>query len=133
MTPQTLVAHLNAYEWNYPIGRDAQDNVIRWKTLVSADRVPTEAIIMGILEVPPGAKMNTHRHVQPEVYFVYEGSGEVYIDEVIHPVNAGSVVFVCGNSLHGVRNRTGETLKLMWVFADHSFAEVKYRGEPVDF
>ncbi len=88
---------------------------------------------MGILEVPPGSKMNTHRHEDPEVYFIYDGTGEVYIDNVVHEVCAGSGIFLPSNVLDGVKNQTLETLKLMWMFAGNSFSAINYRSEPVEF
>lgn len=133
MTPENLIRHLQDYSWIYPRGREADVDAIRWKTLVSGDRTPTCKLIMGILEVPPGAKMNTHRHEAPEVYFVYDGVGEVFVDGVIHEVVAGSILFLNGNSVHGVRNSTDTILKLMWMFPGDSFADIEYHGEQADF
>ena len=133
MKPETLVGQLDDYEWSYPRGSEGRLDVIRWKTLISADRVPTEAMIMGILEVPAGAKMNTHRHTPPEVYYIYDGCGDVFIDGTVHSVRTGSVVFVKSDALHGVRNLHDSTLRLMWMFAGDSFADIEYRGEAAAF
>ena len=133
MQPETLVRHLDDYAWIYPRGREGRDDVIRWKTLVSSDRTPTEKMIMGIMEIPAGAKMSTHTHAPPEVYYVYDGCGEVYIDGVVHSVNAGSVLFVPVDAVHGVRNPTDTTLRLMWMFAGDSFKDIDYHRAETDF
>ena len=130
---KNLVRHLQDYPWSYPRGREDDADAIRWKTLVSGDRTPTSDLIMGILEVPSGAKMSTHRHEEAEVYFVYDGAGEVFIDGVVHEVKTGSVLFVNGNAVHGVRNSTDTTLKLMWMFPGDSFKDIEYRSEQTDF
>ena len=133
MLPETLIGHLDDYDWIYPRGREGRDDVIRWKTLVSSDRTATEQMIMGVLEVPSGAKMSTHTHEPPEVYYVYDGSGEVFIDGQVHSVTAGSVLFVSANLVHGVRNNSGTTLRLMWMFAGDSYQDIEYHGAETDF
>ena len=128
-----MVSHLDDCDWSYPRGREGQDDVIRWKILVSSDRTPTDEMIMGILEVPPGATMGTHSHSPPEVYYIYAGCGDVYINGTVHRVKPGSVVYLNANSIHGVRNPTDTTLCLMWMFAGDSYKDITYRKAETDF
>lgn len=103
-------------------------DVVSWRTLVSADRTPTQGITMGTAEIQPGAPIEgaCHRHAQPEVYFVLTGNGHVSIDDAVHPVEPGSAVFVPGSAWHFVTNTGSLPLRLVYAFAVDSFDEVIY-------
>lgn len=101
---------------------------LHWRTLLSADRTPTEALTLGVAELAPGeAKgFRPHRHAPHEAYYVLSGEGVVVLDGEEHPVRAGSVVFVPGGTSHGACNRGSEPLRILYVFAVDSFTDVKY-------
>lgn len=102
---------------------------VRWRTLLSADRTPTNALTMGVAELPPGewTRIHTHRHRQVEAYYVLSGEGVVSISGVEHRVRAGSAVFLPGDADHGALNTGTELLRLLYVFAADSFDQVEYR------
>lgn len=103
---------------------------VQWWTLLSADRTPTHALTCGITEIgpKPDAPVMLHQHVQPEIYHILSGEGIVVIDGVEYPVRQGATVFIPGSQPHGARN-TGQTpLRLFYVFAVDSFAEVTYEA-----
>ena len=79
---------------------------MQWRTLLSADRTPTEALTMGVAELAPGTAHDPppHRHAQPEAYYVLEGEGVVTISGEEHRVGAGSAVFIPGGAVHCVLN-----------------------------
>ena len=60
------------------------------------------------------------------MYHFTSGVGVVRIDGVETAVRAGSTVFVPGMAWHGVRNTGDEPLRLFYVFAVDSFADVEY-------
>lgn len=100
---------------------------VQWRTLLSADRTPSEAMTMGVAEVPlGGATLRLHRHAQPEVYFVLSGEGVVQIDGEAHAIRTGSAVFIPGNAEHGAFGTGAEVLRLLYVFPTDSFTEVEY-------
>ena len=108
--------------WDDPVkGR------IGWRTLFSGDTTPTEALTAGVAEVEPGGWLGLHRHTPAEIYFVLEGQGVVTLDGVEREVHAGSAVFIPGDCAHGIRNPHPRPLRLLYVFAVDSFAEVEYR------
>ena len=125
-----VVAHIDDYDWQYPRGKTDQDGVIRWKTLISADRTPTADLIMGILEVPPGASMSTHYHAPAEVYYVYGGCGQLAIDGETRSVREGSVVYVPRDVVHGIENVGDTLLTLMWMFPGDVWADIEYHRPP---
>jgi quercetin dioxygenase-like cupin family protein len=104
------------------------NDIVSWRTLLSADRTPSEAITLGTAEIAAGASVvgARHRHAPAEVYYVTAGEGMVHIDGKERPVTAGTAVFVPGGAWHFVRNTGSATLRLLYVFAVDSFTDVHY-------
>jgi quercetin dioxygenase-like cupin family protein len=100
--------------------------VIRWRTLVSADRTPTSGVSMGVFEVPPGSCLAPHRHVPQEVYYVTAGRGEVYIDGGWRPLGAGDVAYFPAGDVHGARNRGDSEFRIVWIFPVDDYEAVVY-------
>ena len=107
---------------------DPQRGRVQWRTLISSDRTPTEAMTLGIVEVGPGRPELSypHRHAAAEVYYILSGSGVVITDGTEHSVRPGTTLFIPGNSEHAVRNTGAEVLRILYVFAVDSFEEIRY-------
>ncbi len=101
---------------------------VQWRTLLSADRTPTDSLTLGVAEIKPGELdgLSCHRHPQSEVYYVLSGVGVVTIEDLQYPISPGSAVFIPGNAKHRVRNTGNETLRILYGFAVDSFEEVEY-------
>ena len=100
---------------------------LRWRTLISADEsTPTEALTTGVAEISPGDQLNVHSHTPAEVYYILAGTGEIVIDGESSLVKSGTAIYIPSNALHSLKN-TGKTLlRLFYVFAVDTFAEVDY-------
>ncbi len=98
---------------------------VRWRTLLSGDRTPTEAMTMGVAEVLE-TTLHLHRHAHPETYHVLSGAGTLQIDGVDYPLSAGTTAFIPGDAWHGAYRIGDEVLKLLYVFATDSFDDVHY-------
>lgn len=112
-----------------PIERFGGGSPVTWRTLISADRTPTEKISCGLTDIPAdesGRHYVRHRHAEPEVYYILAGEGLVLIDGTEYPVREGTAVFVPGNAVHGMKNTGTETLSLFYVFPADSFSDVEY-------
>ena len=109
--------------WN-----DAIRGKVVWRTLFSGDRTPTSQLTLGVTELGPGqpSPFLPHRHAQAEAYYVLSGEGVVHLDGALHPLRAGSSVFIPGDVWHGARNTGSEVLRLLYVFAADSFSDVHY-------
>ena len=108
--------------WNDPVrGR------ISWRTLFTGDQTTTDALTAGVAELQPGGWLGLHRHTPPEVYYVLEGSGIVWLDGTEHQVTAGAAVFIPGDCEHGIRNHGTEPLRFLYAFAVDSFGDIEYR------
>jgi quercetin dioxygenase-like cupin family protein len=106
--------------WNDARGR------LRWTTLISSGRTPTDGLAGGIAVVEPGGFLAMHRHAPAEIYLIMEGQGVVTIDGDRRNVGAGAVVFIPGHAEHGLRNDGTAHLKFFYVFPVGSFDDVAY-------
>jgi len=104
----------------------AEDPGCRWRTLTSSDRTPSERLTTGVLEIAPGGCLRAHWHAPPEVYHVIAGEGVVTVAGVPHTVKPGATVFIPGDTMHGIDNRSRELFKIFYSFPVDSFAEVEY-------
>jgi quercetin dioxygenase-like cupin family protein len=108
--------------WDDPVrGR------VAFQVLISRDRTPTSSLYTGLAELPVSGWLGRHRHSQPEVYHVLDGSGIVVLDGTEHAVTGGSVVFVPGDAEHGIRNTADRPLRFVYAFATDSVEDVVYR------
>lgn len=109
--------------WSDPVR-----GAVTWRTLLSADRTPTSNMTVGVAEIAPGApdRIFPHRHQPPEVYYILAGEGVVTIEGIDHPVRPGSTVFIPGDAWHSTRNTGPAVLRLLYLFAVDSFADVRY-------
>ncbi len=107
---------------------EAWDGIVSWRTLLSADRTPTAGMTVGLAEIPVEGTVDgaTHHHVAHEAYVVLDGSGRVLLDEVWHDVEPGAVVFIPGGTAHCMENTGDAPLRLVFVLAADSFADVEY-------
>lgn len=97
-----------------------------WKTLISGDATPSEALTMGLAKIPPGEALHRHRHRQDEIYLVLEGTGTVEVGSETWPVQAGSTIFIPGNEPHRCTNTGVSDLRCAYVFSANSFDEIEY-------
>lgn len=107
---------------------DPESDGVRWRTLISADRTPTEALTAGIVELDPG-EANTfrpHRHEEPEIYHVLSGEGTLLAAGKKHPLGKGTTAFIPGNQEHAVTNDGSAPLRIFYVFPTGSFSDVEY-------
>jgi mannose-6-phosphate isomerase-like protein (cupin superfamily) len=65
------------------------------------------------ITLPPGTKVEAHFHkMSDEVYWVIEGAGEVLLEDLWHPVEAGSIVTIPVGTIHAVKSAPSTPLKM---------------------
>jgi len=64
-------------------------------------------------EIAPGGHTPRHSHAHEHEVFVLEGSGLVLEDDVEHPLQPGSVVYVPPRQMHQFRNPGTAALKFL--------------------
>ena len=128
MTARSEVVITRAEERKREVWDDPVRGRVSWFTLFSSDRTPTDSMCGGVAEiVPGGGSLQTHRHEQPEIYFITEGTGILMIDDREITVSSGSAVFIPGNVEHGLRNESQAILRLFYVLPTGAFGDVVYR------
>jgi quercetin dioxygenase-like cupin family protein len=97
-----------------------------WKTLISANLTPSEALTLGVARLGPGETLGAHRHAQPEVYLVLAGSGVVTVGGESREIGPGSAVFIPGDAVHSLACAGEAELRIAYVLAADSMDDVEY-------
>ena len=104
---------------------DPARGTLSWRTLISGEMTPSDALVCGIAEMQAGETFALHRHAEPEVYFGLEGAGDVLIDGVPHRLAPGVALYIPGMAEHGVPVAT-EAMRWFYTFARDRFDEITY-------
>jgi quercetin dioxygenase-like cupin family protein len=75
-----------------------------WKVIYPETGFPTKTLIMGIVEIDPGAHTPLHRHNCEEVYFVLQGRGYIESEGERYEFEAGDAIYNRENTAHHVFN-----------------------------
>jgi quercetin dioxygenase-like cupin family protein len=94
---------------------EARPGVMDRKLIYPETGMPTKSLVMGIVEIEPGAHSPRHSHNCEEVYYVLQGRGEIESGGERHPFEAGDAVLNRENVKHRVHNTGNETLRLLVV------------------
>jgi mannose-6-phosphate isomerase-like protein (cupin superfamily) len=90
----------------------AQDGALIHDILGEEKKKLGIGIAIGAL--PPGKQPVPHSHkLCDEVYFIYSGAGDVFLDGNPYAIKAGSVVTIPHSTVHGLQNATREDLKVV--------------------
>jgi mannose-6-phosphate isomerase-like protein (cupin superfamily) len=72
----------------------------------------------GLLRVPPKGIFPQHVHPErEEIYYVLSGSGTLMIEDREVAVSEGTVVYISGNTPHGLSNSTDQPFSVIYVTA----------------
>jgi quercetin dioxygenase-like cupin family protein len=130
MGKQTVVVRADEVGWDSrSVYTPERYGAVRWKNLLSGELTASEALTMGLAELPPGARFVRHWHAQPETYFFTDGVGLVEVEGLEYEVGVGTAVFIPGNAWHQVKNTGEGPLRLVYTFPADSFQEIVYHYE----
>lgn len=97
---------------------ESPDGANRDSFLVTEQTCGSQQYTAGLYFVRPGEKNRVDRHPgQEEVYYIFEGRGTVTVDDEVHRITAGDVVFIPDGSTHFLTNDSDKTLGLFWAIA----------------
>jgi quercetin dioxygenase-like cupin family protein len=108
---------------------DRAFGTVTWQTLFSAGMTPTASMTCGIAHFEPGQTLELHCHAPHEIYFGLTGRLRVMVDGVAHVLEAGTAIFIPGDTVHGVFADEGPG-SFFYVFPRDSFDEVAYHLRP---
>jgi len=124
---QTASQHLDALEWeSWPPDQLAVRGKAQWKELLGSASGCQNDMTMGVVRLRQGESLEPHRHAQPETYFTLSGRGTVTIDDVVHSVDPGRMLFIPGSARHQINNVEAEDLMILYTFAISNFSDIEY-------
>lgn len=124
---QTASQHLDALEWeSWPPDQLAVRGKAQWKELLGSASGCQNDMTMGVVRLRQGESLEPHRHAQPETYFTLSGRGTVTIEDVVHSVDPGRMLFIPGNARHQINNVEAEDLMILYTFAISNFSDIEY-------
>lgn len=100
---------------------------VRWQTIFSGDRTPTDALTCGMAHLTPGAHLAPHRHTPAEIYHAIEGTAVVTVDGDDIVLKPGDTLFIPSLAEHTIRNDGDAPFRWFYVFPTDSFTDVDYR------
>lgn len=83
-----------------------------WKVIYPETGFPTKTLVMGIVEIAPGAHTPLHRHNCEEVYYVLQGRGYVESEGERYEFETGDAIYNRENTAHRVFNTGTEPVRL---------------------
>jgi len=93
--------------------------VYRYKALIGGSWpgvIPQQDILMGILELAPGAIYSAHAHPAPELYYVMSGTARWTVNEDTFDAEPGTAIYHAPDALHRMINTGDEPLRVCWVW-----------------
>jgi len=124
---QTVSEHLDALEWqSWPSDQLATRSTAQWKELLGSGSGCQNDMTVGVVRLKQGESLEPHHHAQPETYFTLSGRGTVTIDDVVHSVDPGRMLFIPGNARHQINNVNAEDLLILYAFAISDFSKIQY-------
>jgi mannose-6-phosphate isomerase-like protein (cupin superfamily) len=72
----------------------------------------------GFLRIPPKGEFPKHNHPErEEVYYVMSGSGILILEGEEVPLSEGYMVYIYGDTPHGLANRSDKPLIVLYITA----------------
>ena len=69
--------------------------------MLGNDPADSAGLVMGVARLRAGEALAPHRHAQAEAYCTLAGRGVLTIEGVPHALEAGTLVWIPANALHG--------------------------------
>jgi quercetin dioxygenase-like cupin family protein len=124
---QSASQHLDELEWTrWPSDQIATRGKAQWKELLGSHSGCQNDMTMGVVRLRQGESLEPHRHAQPETYFTLSGRGTVTIEDEVHNVDPGRMLFIPANARHQINNVEAEDLMILYAFAISDFSKVQY-------
>jgi quercetin dioxygenase-like cupin family protein len=113
--------------WSHPVRGDVTFRTVFGDDVATGDGARGGDLTAGVATLDPGCWLGRHRHDPAEVYHVLNGVGVFSVDGTEHPLSEGTTAYIPADSEHAVRNTGDGPLRVFYVLAVGSFADVEYR------
>ncbi len=124
---EPFVEHESNIEWESWSDSELKSKCpIRWKLLVSGNRTPSDGLVLGIAEIPPGIALLRHTHSEPETYFITQGKGIMCIEGKDTEISPGSTIYIPSKASHSVKCKGTQALQFIFSLPCDRWDHVKY-------
>lgn len=124
---QATSRHLDDFEWEgWPSEQVAARGKAQWKELLGSGSGCQNDMTLGVVRLKKGESLEPHRHAQPETYYTLSGRGTVTIEDVVHRVEPGRMLFIPANAQHQINNVEDQDLMILYAFAISDFRNIQY-------
>ncbi|RJR47937.1 MAG: cupin domain-containing protein [Desulfobacteraceae bacterium] len=83
--------------------------------MVLDQRILREIGFLAIARLEPGKSIEAHRDPMEEIYFIYDGEGEMMVDDEKRAVKNGDAIWIPTGSSHALRNTGARELVILVV------------------
>ena len=124
---QATSKHLDDFEWaSWPSDQVANRGKAQWKELLGSASGCQNDMTLGVVRLKKGESLEPHRHAQPETYYTLSGRGTVTVEDAVHSVEPGRMLFIPGNATHQINNVEDQDLMILYAFAISDFKKIQY-------
>ena len=125
-----VIVHQTERDWqNWEDPANADPSAIRWKLLISGERDPSSALVVGVARIEPGAELARHHHEPEETYYVLSGRGDMEIEDTRTEIGPGTAVYIPPNARHALRCIGAEPLVFIFTFPRDRFEDIVYHRD----
>lgn len=79
--------------------------------------IQAEAFSMGFVTLEPnGGQVPWHNHIQEEVYFIVEGTGEMCLGDERQTVSTGQAVYIPSEIFHQLTNTSDTPMRMIYCY-----------------
>jgi quercetin dioxygenase-like cupin family protein len=121
----THVADVPVEKWESP-----ERGRVAFRTLFGGQDVVPGGLTVGVADVEPGDGLKRHSHPPAEVYYVLQGRCSVVVGDEQRELVPGGSVLIPGDQPHAVMNPGPDLVRILYVLAAASMAEVDYSFDP---
>ena len=103
---------------------EATDSQRILTVLINHDICDAHGVLAGMSLLGPGQRSPYDVHPEmEEIFYVISGRGTARIDDVLHPIAGGDVMYVQNGSYHQFIADEDSSLHLFWAFGSHPAEE----------
>jgi quercetin dioxygenase-like cupin family protein len=122
MTHQPAATHVTLNDvtwWASPQYPESLRRVYRYKALIGGSRpgvIPQDDVLMGVLELAPGAIYAAHAHPAPEIYYVMHGEVRWTVGSENFSASPGMAIYHPSNTLHRMVNVGDDVARVVYLW-----------------
>ena len=88
------------------------------RVLIGANSpVQAESFVTGVVVIKPDGNVPLHQHLQEEVYYILDGTGEMIVEEDIKIIDSTAAIYIPSNAKHSLKNIGKKDLTMLFIYS----------------